>query len=59
MAAAPPGCSVFASLPSIACALAIVALGRFEVTYPKTQVRLSEDQNRDIVEKVLASRPVR
>jgi len=43
----------FASLPSVACAVAIPRLAAFKAAYPRTQVRLFEAQNRDIVEKVL------
>ena len=44
----------FASLPSVAFAVATTALARFKAEHPQIHVRLIEEQNLDIVEKVLA-----
>jgi LysR family carnitine catabolism transcriptional activator len=44
----------FASLPSVAFAVATTALARFKAEHPQTQVRLIEEQNLNIVEKVLS-----
>lgn len=54
MAAGRRGRIAFASLPSVAFALATGALGRFKAKHPGTHVRLIEEQNLNIIEKVLA-----
>jgi DNA-binding transcriptional LysR family regulator len=54
MAAGRRGRIAFASLPSVAFALATTALARFKSKHPGTQVRLIEEQNLNIIEKVLA-----
>jgi LysR family carnitine catabolism transcriptional activator len=44
---------VFALLPSVAFGFALHVLARFKVRYPDITVRLIEDQNLNLVEKVL------
>lgn len=54
MAGGKRGRIAFASLPSVAFAVATTALARFKAGHPHIQVRLIEEQNLNIVEKVLA-----
>jgi LysR family transcriptional regulator, carnitine catabolism transcriptional activator len=54
MAGGKRGRIAFASLPSVAFAVATTALARFKAGHPQIQVRLIEEQNLNIVEKVLA-----
>lgn len=54
MAAGRRGRIAFAALPSVAFALATTALARFKARHPRIQVRLIEEQNLNIIEKVLA-----
>ena len=52
MAAGARGRIVFSSLPSVAFGLVIMALARFKALHPAITVRLIEDQDFNIVEKV-------
>ena len=54
MASGRRGRIACASLPSAAFTIATTALARFKAHHPAIHVRLIEDQNLDIVEKVLA-----
>ena len=53
LAAGRRGRIVFASLPSVAFGLVTMALARFKALHPAITVRLIEDQNLNIVEKLL------
>ena len=53
MATGRRGRFAFAALPSVAFTVATTALARFKADHPRTRVRLIEEQNLNIIEKVL------